>query len=223
MSGRSGWASSPALRPACACDRAGTSRSGAPRCSHETAPATPHRGTPARCPHPQARWLRRPAERFSAPPSRLSSGLLGRCDQCLWEGGIHSAWRVGRPLSPEATGSPACGSGVGCRGRGCLRTPRGPAPGRTAGSWPPESRRAASGGEHAPSRRPTRRAKEQPHAVKKNKLEPERLLMARGAKKKASTQWKRRRRRPTGRAREPGVTQRQITGFGWEHPDTLRR
>jgi hypothetical protein len=47
-SGRSGRASSPALRLAGACDRAGTSRAGAPRRSHEAAPATPRRGTPAR-------------------------------------------------------------------------------------------------------------------------------------------------------------------------------
>ena len=70
-SGRSGCASSAALRPTFARDRAGTSRGGAPRCSHEATPAIPHRGTPARGPHASAPWLRPPAGRIAPPPPAL--------------------------------------------------------------------------------------------------------------------------------------------------------
>jgi hypothetical protein len=141
---------SPALRPACACDRAGTSRGGAPRCSYEATPATPHRETPARFPHAPASWLLPPTGLISPPPSRSRWAPLRGVISVFGRG---EKFRLvgGAAMAPEATGSPACGSGVGCRGHGCLRTPRGPAPGRTAGSWPEESRRAVSGGEQATS------------------------------------------------------------------------
>jgi hypothetical protein len=147
MSGRSGWASSPALRPACGCDRAGTSRGGAPRCSHTTAPATPHRETPARCPHPQARWLRRPARCISPPPSRLAEVVLRASPKCgLGWGRKFAGAAGGRSLrSPRpATGRAACASAPGdagpdresLRGRG---TARDPATRRAAGSRAEES------------------------------------------------------------------------------------
>jgi hypothetical protein len=118
MSSRSGHASSASLRPARACERAGTSRGRAPRCSYETTPATPHRKTPARCPHPQARWLLWPAGRFHTPTLRLETLRLAKWRvlraRPSWFPGVllallggwsRSAWRVGRP---------------------CLRRPRGP-------------------------------------------------------------------------------------------------
>jgi hypothetical protein len=112
-------------------------------------PTSPRSDRHTRDPHAPARWLQSPAGRISPPPSRANTGLLSSPRELL--GGGHSIRPAGgAAISPEAAGSPACGSGAGCRGRGLLRTPRGPDPGRTAGSWPPESRRAASGGEQAP-------------------------------------------------------------------------
>jgi hypothetical protein len=115
-----------------------------------------------------------------------------------------SARRVRAAISPEATGSPACGSGAGYRGCGLVRTARGaapprlaggtggrdrplgwaertrdpppggtgPTPGRTAGSWPEESRRAASEGEPALSGAPPAGQKEGLHAVKQEEAGP---------------------------------------------------
>jgi hypothetical protein len=114
MSGRSGYASSAALRPAFACDRAGASRGGAPRCSPETAPATPPRGTSARDPHAPASWLLSPAGRISPPPSRLPR-------TCLSGFAKPRKWRCGfvRPDSGRGVFNPplGCGSdGSGDRG-----------------------------------------------------------------------------------------------------------
>ena len=142
-SGRSGWASSPALRPACACDRAGTSRGGAPRCSYETTPATPHRETPARDPHAPARWLLGPRGGSHHHPP-FAAVLLGRCEQCLLGGRRKSAGAAGgRSLrSPRASDARAA---LGRRRRGLMRTPRGPGADRALRSWAEERAAAAAG------------------------------------------------------------------------------
>jgi hypothetical protein len=91
-----------------------TSRGRAPRCSPETAPASPHRGTPARSPHAPAPWLVSPAGRISPPPSRsLWPCLRGVSSVLGWAERFRLAG--GAAIAPEATGSQACGSGVGCR------------------------------------------------------------------------------------------------------------
>ena len=114
-SGRSGCTSSAALRPAFACDRAGTSRGRAPRCSYEATPAIPHRGTPARDPHAPAPWLLSPAGRISLRRPRLPRSCtsrlallalrpLGRAHRFAG-GGIQSARRVPAAMSPETAGT----------------------------------------------------------------------------------------------------------------------
>src|SRR4030042_1739092 len=135
-SGRSGWASSPALRPTYACDRAGTSRGGAPRCSYETTPATPHRETPARYPRASAPSLLPPAGRLSPPPSRSPCS----CAVCIavpvsrlprsvpphtGRRGFNPPSGCQRPWLRRLRG-PGVRSGLGDRGRGFSRTPRGP-------------------------------------------------------------------------------------------------
>jgi hypothetical protein len=70
-SGRSGWASSPALRPACACDRTGTDQRADPRC------APPSEKTLGRDPHAPTKSLLWPAGRISPPPSRSPRACFG--------------------------------------------------------------------------------------------------------------------------------------------------
>jgi hypothetical protein len=97
-----------------------TSRGRAPRCSPETAPAIPHRGTPARDPHAPAPWLLSPAGRIS-PPSPPSSRTLERSWHRMLGFYVFSrrvggsiARRVGGHLSGGCR-DPARGSGLGCR------------------------------------------------------------------------------------------------------------
>ena len=110
-SGRSGWASSPALRPACACDRAGTSRGGAPRCSYEATPAIPHRETPARDPRAPARWLlhARGAILTTTPSARnpATGNEQLSCARPAWASGRGERYRRcrGWPITPEPAGS----------------------------------------------------------------------------------------------------------------------
>ena len=195
-SGRSGWASSPALRPACACDRAGTSRGGAPRCSYEATPAIPHRGTPARCPHAPAQWLLSPAGRISPPPSRLPRTCRPprhRGCLALWvrptctSGGGHSIRQAGASgHASRGRGDPARGPGRGVgdaascghrgapardallgRGRGSLGAQRAGASKRRAAAHPPGKGNLHGGGKQNITWPPAAPAKQRFDAVTK--------------------------------------------------------
>ena len=177
MSGRSGWASSPALRPACASD---------PTALPAVWPLGVGERQPRRLPTPAsasgARTRRRdgscgPRGDVNHPPFDLRPRSWGRRALTFpdfvavsFRSGWGSQIRLagGAAISPEATGTPACGSRVGCRGRRLLRTPRGPDPG-------PHCWVVASGvsarrerGRATAERRLTRQAKQQLHAVKQN-------------------------------------------------------
>ncbi len=163
-SGRSGRASSPALRPAGACDRAGTPRAGAPRRSHEAAPATPRRGTPARFPHAPAPWLCGPRG-GSHPRTPVRDEAVSEVCVASLGGWRRSARRVGRPclLRPRAPGVRIRG-GVSVT-RLCLHADtEGPRPGPRCrvGDGGVSARR--EWGRASAERRTTRRAK-QSHAV----------------------------------------------------------
>jgi len=68
-------------------DPAGTPRGGVPRCSHQAAPATPHRESPAGSPRPPERWPLAPAGRIEyAPPAawRRRRLLMRQADASWW-------------------------------------------------------------------------------------------------------------------------------------------
>ncbi len=168
MSSRSGCASSAALRPAFACDRAGAARRAEPRCSP-----------------PSEETLGR-GQRLHPPVWPLGARTLRRHGSCRPRGGFHRHPPVrhlaARAVSPfwhsgPSDELPICGRGAfnppvprvadlsGARGHrtrqrrwgdgGAASCERRGAPGprRAAGSQLEESRGAASGGEQAPSGR----------------------------------------------------------------------
>jgi hypothetical protein len=172
-SSRSGRTSSASLRPACACDRAGTPRGGAPRCSHETAPATPHRETPARFPHPQARWLLWPAGRISPPPSRRPECCLKGLSGVFLVGGYSIRLAGGAAIVSGGHGDPGVRIRGGVSGTRLFADTEGPHSG-------PHCRVVASG---VSARREWGRARAEqgPHPP---------------GKTRASTQWKQENTRP---------------------------
>jgi hypothetical protein len=193
-SGRSGWASSPALRPACACDRAGTARRADPRCSP-----------------PSQETLGR-GQRFHSSVWPLGSRTFRRHGSSRPRGGIHRhpparARACTNSFAPP-TANRTSGRGVfkppggcqrpclrrlrvpsgrlaaGCRWRGVIRTGRGPTEGRpcsvAAGGVSERSERGRASDE-----RPlTRRAKQKPS--RSDKQESDR---AAARQKKTSTKW----------------------------------
>jgi len=193
--GRSGCASSAALRPAFACDRAGTSRGGAPRCSPETAPAIPHCGAPARCPHAPASWLHPPAG-WSSPPSprcrlkrsrgpateppdpgfNVSSRRVGVSNRQAGASGHASLDRgdpacgprrgVGDAASCGHRGAPARDALLG-RGRGSLGAPRAGASKRRGAAHPLGKRKPA--GQRTASRSDKEKASRAPAWQKKTR------------------------------------------------------
>ena len=68
--GRSGLVRPHALRPEIppAATELGRPAVGTPRCSPQAAPATPHRGSSARCPQPPEPWPLAPPGRIDCPP-----------------------------------------------------------------------------------------------------------------------------------------------------------
>jgi hypothetical protein len=171
-SGRSGRASSPAVRPAFACDRAGTARRADPRCCP---PSTETFGRGQRL-HPPvwplgARTLRRnrscgPRGGWAATPPFAMN--LHKCvrqarkrdlqaqPRGLRVGGNQSAGAMGgRSLrSPRV---PDARVGSGRRRRGLMRTPRGPDADRAVRSRAEESAGAVRGGAPACRRPPWHR------------------------------------------------------------------
>ena len=118
---RSGGASSAALRPACACDRAGRPAVGPlavllPRRDPRSEPSTPHRGTPARDPHA-------PAKSAFAPWAVLATHPRAWWRRC-W---LPSAW-PGASTCSRTSDMWAGGSSIRrCRGwpsRSCARGSR---------------------------------------------------------------------------------------------------
>ncbi len=163
-SGRSGCASSAALRPASACDRAGTDRHADPRCSppsHETLgrvqrlhpPVWPlgartlrrhgssrPRGGSHHHPHSRMKRSRGPATEQPGPDFNVSSRRVGVSNRPAGATG-HTSGGCGYPARGSGWG---IGDAASCGHRG------DPGPRRAAGSQPKESWRAASGGEQAP-------------------------------------------------------------------------
>jgi hypothetical protein len=150
-------------------------------------PATPHRGTPARDPHAPAQWLLSPAGRMSPPPP-FATVLLRWCRQCLWAAGKDPRGGCQRPCLPRPRG-PSVRTGLGCRLRRRLRTPRGPGTGSAAGSRPRESRSAVSGGEQA-TRGRAPASQDTASRSETTKNAPERPLQARGAKQRRTVKQK---------------------------------
>ena len=163
MSSRSGCASSAALRPAFACDRAVPLAARTlvvrPSAAHVSTRRSARSG-PARS------GAMAPIARGADFSTTLSfaTGLVGRSRRsgsaagqvrptALREGGSQSARRVPAAIPPKAAGTRRADRGWGIGDPAKRETPRGPGPRRAAGSQPEESRRAASGGEQAPSGR----------------------------------------------------------------------
>ena len=176
MSGRSGCASSAALRPAFACDRASAGRRADPRCSPSS------RETLGRCQrlHTRvwplgARTLRRngsyrPRGGFHHhppvcdAPARFAplcgAGSLVGTPKCPSGGGIQPARRVPAAMAPEAAGTQRAHRRRETRA-GAARTARVTAARHAAASRPEESRRAARGGQASAEGPRTRGAKNQ--------------------------------------------------------------
>ncbi len=123
-SGRAGWASSPALRPACACDRAVALAAG-PLVVRLCLPPTPHGDRRARDPHAPARWLLFARGADVTPTIPFAGGLLEPSRQtgyvaarfrpsALWEGVINPPSGCQRPCLPRPRG-PSARAGTGCR------------------------------------------------------------------------------------------------------------
>jgi len=134
-----------------------TSRGGAPRCSYEATPATPHRETPARFPHAPARWLLTPPGRIS-PPHPVRRGPA----QQVWGmslGGRRNSAGAAGGQSLRSPRAPDARAVLGRRRRGFMRTPRGPGADRALRSRAKESAGAGRGGAQACSWPPRHRQK----------------------------------------------------------------
>jgi hypothetical protein len=213
MSGRSGWASSPALRPAVACDRAGTARRADPRCSppsYETLgrgqrlhpPVWPlgtrtlrrhgsYRPRGGSHHHPRSRMKRSrgPATEQPGPDFNVSSRRVGVSNRPAGASG-HPSGGCGLPSGRTAWGIAGVAS---YEQRGA---PPRDVPAR---SQPEESWRAASGGEQATRGRAPVGHNKKPLGGDREgaTCEP-----ARTGKEITSTKWKRQQyRAPAGQKR----------------------
>ena len=171
MSGRSGWASSPALRHACACD---------PTALPAVGPLGVGKERPHRLPTPAsasgARTLRRnrscgPRGAFHHHPPGHPRSCLRRVSFVSGRAGIQCAWRVGRPFlrRPRGPQRAAPGWGVGdavvCGHRGAPH--RAALLGRGL-----RSRGALRAGASKRRAAPHSPGNNQPHAVKKEEAGP---------------------------------------------------
>ena len=168
MSGRSGCASSAALRPAFACDPAcGGTQPGVrtlavplPRMRRSVGASVSTRRSGRSVPARSGAMA--PAARGAdfTPALPHAADLLELFRQCrrvtvrvrpngFWEGGIHSATRVPAAMSPEAAGHRAGVSRWGVAGVVSYEQRGAPPWDVPARSQPEESRSAASGGEQA--------------------------------------------------------------------------
>ena len=155
---RSGGASSAALRPACACDRAGTSRGGAPRCSPPSErPSVGASDTPPRDarsgPARSGEIGLRPLGGFGHPPPHFAEALL-------------YFFSVTKSLG-LSLGFRVVGGGPSIRPSGEAAI----AP-EAAGSRPQELRAAASGGEQGPNAASPEGQRESLHAVDEGSTRP---------------------------------------------------